>query len=489
MNAFLTFLLKNVIYRSFSSHILAPMRSNAKLDNALRVLNLVSNKKIGIDIESCRSHLMLVEDMLENNANHPVGNNSATTEMSIPSSILQMEQGLGIDVCFLLHAVSSCGSKRDLWGGIQYHCLAIITGFIPNVYVGSSLISLYGRCALLGDAYRVFEEMPVRNVVSWTTIIVGFAQEWHIDKCFQLFHQMKGLVLKPNYFTYTSLLSACMGNGALGHGRGVHCQIIQMGFHSYLHINNALIAMYSKCGAIDDALYIFENMVGMDVVTWNTMITGYAQHGLAQEAINLFEMMIKQGVNPDAITYLGVLSSCRHGGLVKEGQACFNSMVEHGVQPELDHYSCIVDLLGRAGFLLEACDFIQNMPVSPNAVIWGSLLSSSRLHGNVWVGIQAAESRLLLEPECSATLQQLANLYASVAWWNQVARVRTLMKRKDVKPNCGCSWIEVKSKIYRFEAQDKSNSRMSDILLMIDSLIGHMSSLSLHSQMLEEGNT
>ncbi|XP_061338365.1 pentatricopeptide repeat-containing protein At2g37320-like [Gastrolobium bilobum] len=494
MNALLirnpTSCLKNQIFRPFSSHKLVPRRANKGLTNALRVLNLVSPKKSGTDIENRRSHLRLIEDILENNATNPLGGNSATlrttTEITIQSSVLQMEQGLGVDVCFLSHVVSSCGSNRDLWGGIQYHCLAITTGFTANVYVGSSLISLYSRCALLGDAYRVFGEMRERNVVSWTAIIAGFAQEWRVDICLELFHQMRGSTLKPNNFTYTSLLSACMGSGALGHGRGAHCQIIQMGFHSYLHIDNALIAMYSKCGVIDDALYIFENMVGRDVVTWNSMISGFAQHGLAREAINLFEEMIRQSVNPDAVTYLSVLSSCRHGGLVKEGQVYFNSMVEHGVQPGLDHYSCIVDLLGRAGLLLEARDFIQNIPVHPNAVIWGSLLSSSRLHGSVWIGIQAAESRLLLEPGCSATLQQLANLYASVGWWNQVARVRKLMKDKGLKPNPGCSWIEIKSKVHRFEAQDKSHSKMPDILLIMDNLIDHMSSLSLQSQMSEE---
>lgn len=484
--------LKNQILRPFSSHKLAPKkRANKELSNALRVLNLVSPKKSVTDNENRRCHLRLVEDMLENSATNNSLVCNSTTEKTIQSSVLEMEQeqGLGVDVCFLSHAVSSCGSKRDLCGGIQYHSLAITTGFIANVYVGSSLISLYSRCALLGDAYKVFEEMPERNVVSWTAIIAGFAQEWRVDTCLELFRLMRGSALMtPNYFTYTSLLSACMGSGALGHGRGAHCQIMKMGFHSYLHVDNALIAMYSKCGAIDDALCIFENMVGRDVVTWNSMIAGYAHHGRAQEAISLFEEMIKQGVNPDAVTYLGILSSCRHGGLVKEGQVFFNSMVEHGLQPELDHYSCIVDLLGRAGLLLEALDFIQNMPVCPNAVIWGSLLSSSRLHGSVWIGIRAAESRLLLEPGCSATLLQLANLYASVGWWNQVARVRKLMKDKGLKPNPGCSWIEVKSKVHGFEAQDKSNSRMTDILLIIDSLVDHMNSLSLQSHMSEEEN-
>ncbi|ESW26688.1 hypothetical protein PHAVU_003G140000 [Phaseolus vulgaris] len=498
MNAFLTrnpsFCLRNPNFRPFSSHKWSPMKSNKGLTNALRVLNLVSPKKRGTDVKSRQSHLRLIDNMLENNATItiPLGHNSptlrTTTEMSIQSSVLQMEQRFGVDVCFLSQAVSSCGSKRDLWGGIQYHCLAITTGFIANVYVGSSLISFYSRCALLDDAYRMFGEMPVRNVVSWTAIIAGFSQEWRVDMCVELFRQMMGSDLRPNYFTYTSLLSACMGSGALEYGRCAHCQIIHLGFHSYLHIDNALIAMYSKCGAIDEALYIFENMEGRDIVTWNTVISGYAQHGLAQEAISLFEEMLKQGVNPDAVTYLSVLSSCRHGGLIKEGQVYFNSMIEHGVQPELDHYSCIVDLLGRAGLLVEARDFVQNMPVFPNAVVWGSLLSSSRLHGSVQIGIEAAESRLLLEPGCSATLQQLANLYARVGWWNQAARVRKLMKDKGLKPNRGCSWVEVKSKIHRFEAQNKSNSRMTEIVLTMNSLIHHMDSLNLQSQMCEEEN-
>ncbi|CAI8613401.1 unnamed protein product [Vicia faba] len=484
---------KNQVFRPFSFHKSGPKKPNKVLTNALRVLKLVSPKITVTDIENRRSHLRLVEDILDNTAINSLGDDNSVilktvTQPTVESSVLDMEQGLGIDVCFLSHALSSCGYKRDLYGGIQYHCLAITTGFIANVYVGSSLISLYGRCGLLRDAYCVFDEMSERNVVSWTAIIAGFAQEWRVDMCLELFRQMRSLELEPNYFTYTSLLSACMSSGALGHGKGIHCQIIRVGFLCYLHVDNALVAMYSKCGAIDDALYIFENMVNKDVVTWNSMIVGYAHHGLAPEAICLFDEMTKQGVNPDAVTFLGILSSCRHGGLVREGQFYFSSMVDHGLQPELDHYSCIVDLLGRAGLLLEALDFIKNMPVCPNAVIWGSLLSSSRLHGSVWIGIRAAESRLSLEPGCAATLLQLANLYASVGWWTHVARVRKLMKDKGLKPNPGCSWIEVKNKVHRFEAQDKSNSRMNDILLMMENLVDHMSGLSLHFKMSEEEN-
>ncbi|KAF5178932.1 Pentatricopeptide repeat-containing protein, partial [Thalictrum thalictroides] len=167
-----------------------------------------------------------------------------------------------------------------------------------------------------------------------------------------------------------------------------------MGFSSYVHIGNALISMYSKCGNVVQALYIFERMKVKDIVTWNSMIAGYAQHGLADLALNMLKEMEKFEIKPDAITFLAVLSSCRHAGLVELGQLCFKFMVQHGLEPDLDHYSCIVDLLGRAGLVEEAKHFIDKMPIFPNAVIWGSLLSSCRLHGKVQIGIEAAENRL-----------------------------------------------------------------------------------------------
>ncbi|OMP03613.1 hypothetical protein COLO4_10309 [Corchorus olitorius] len=204
------------------------------------------------------------------------------------------------------------------------------------------------------------------------------------------------------------------------------------------------------------------------------------------EAIDLFKKMKHEKIKPDAITFLGVLSSCRHAGLVEQGRAYFDSMVVHGVEPELDHYSCVVDLLGRAGLLEEARDFILKMPISPNAVIWGSLLSSCRLHGSIWIGIEAAECRLLLEPECAATHVQLANLYASARQWDKAARVRKLMKDRGLKTSPGYSWIEVKNEVYRFRAEDKSNSKVTDILGVLGCLVDHMRMLGYVPEMHEE---
>ncbi|XP_031257834.1 pentatricopeptide repeat-containing protein At2g37320 [Pistacia vera] len=490
-------------YRPFYSQKLKQRTPSKRLDEALRVLDIISPKtKVS---SSGQTHLRLIQDFLQTDSNHldvgqHFGNDFVCSNSTAGLSNV-FDEMFDYDVensnsiithrdlhkeSVLSNAVSLCGSARDIHGGAQYHCLAIRSGYVANVYVGSSLISLYSKCGEMVAAYKVFQELPVRNVVSWTAIIAAFAQEWQIEMCLELYRMMRNSTSKPNDFTFTSILSACTGSGALGQGRSAHCQSIQMGFDSYIQVANALVSMYCKCGSLEDSFYVFNNMHTKDIVSWNSMIAGYAQHGLAEQAIDLFEEMKKQKVKPDAIAFLSVLSSCRHAGLVEKGKGYLNSMVEHGVEPELDHYSCLVDLLGRAGLIEEAQDFIQKMPIYPNAVIWGSLLASSRLHGDVWVGIQAAESRLLLEPECAATHVQLANLYASVKFWDQAARVRKLMKDKGLKTNPGHSWIEIKNALYRFRAEDKSITRLAEILAVVDCLVDHMKSLGYEPEMQQE---
>ncbi|KAL6336349.1 hypothetical protein AAG906_014519 [Vitis piasezkii] len=474
----------SVSFSSYGSSFSQTIKRKTKTHKQLGILNLVSPTTDCA--ENRQTHLRLIQDFLpiptnqfaQKRASDDFAHSNSLEETSnmLETNFLNEEESI-VDASALSHALSLCASSRSLKSGVQFHCLAIRTGFVGNVYVGSCLISFYSKCGELCHAYRVFEEMPVKNVVSWTAIIAGFAQEWRVDGCLELYSRMRNSTLKPNDLTFTCLLSTCTGGGSLGRGRSAHCQTIEMGFDSYVHVANALISMYCKCGNVEDAYYIFERMDGKDIVSWNSMIAGHAQHGLAVQAIDLFEEMKKQKLKPDAITFLGVLSSCRHVGLVKQGQFYFNSMVEHGVKPELDHFACVVDLLGRAGLLEEARDFIVKMPIHPNAIIWGSLLSSCRLHGSVWLGIEAAENRLLLEPECAATHLQLANLYASVGCWDQAARVRKLMKGKGLKTEPGCSWIEVRNEIYRFRAEEWSNGGLTEISAVVDSLADHMRSL------------
>ncbi|XP_059305684.1 pentatricopeptide repeat-containing protein At2g37320 [Lycium ferocissimum] len=418
----------------------------------------------------------------EQNYRHPLNKKLSflnSNEDSISLLFRLHTEGSKIGVSLVSNAMSLCASRKDFSIGIQVHCLVIVNGFLSNVYVGSSLISLYSSFGEVVDAYQVFDEMSVRNVVSWSAMLNGFAQENELDMCLKLYKGMKGLGLKPNEFTFSSLLSACMGNGCFGHGRSIHCQIICTGFDSYLHVLNAVLSMYCKCGEVKDALRVFENAKSKDLVSWNSMICGYGQQGHAIQAIELFEEMKKQKVRPDSITFLGVLSSCRHAGFVKEGMYYFNSMVDYGVKPELDHYSCIVDLLGRARLLEEAREFIKKMPIQPNGVIWGSLLMSCRLQGNFRLGIEAAENRLALEPGSTSTHLQLVNLYVGLGYWDQAARVQKLMKEKGIKRDPGYSWIEISNQVFRFTAEDLSMGRNKSIANLVDILVDHMRSFGV----------
>ncbi|KFK36618.1 hypothetical protein AALP_AA4G147200 [Arabis alpina] len=435
--------------RSLNREITHEVTEVERRARALRVLDIISSKSGGVS--NRQNHLGFVQEFLQTDSRRfrdqaisedfdisrtKNGVSKVLKEVMLENSSSSVNDGWSFDAYGLSSAVSSCGFNRDFRTGFGFHCLALKSGFVSDVYVGSSLVVLYRDSGDLDNAHKVFDEMPERNVVSWTAMISGFAQEWRVDICLKLYSKMRNSTSDPNDYTFTALLSACTGSGALGQGRSVHCQTLQMGFKSYLHISNALISMYCKCGDLKDAFRIFDQFLNKDVVSWNSMIAGYAQHGLATQAIELFEVMMpKSGTKPDAITYLGVLSSCRHAGMVEEGRKYFDLMAERGLKPELNHYSCLIDLLGRFGLLQEALELIENMPMEPNPVIWGSLLFSCRVHGDVWTGIRAAEERLMLEPECAATHVQLANLYASVRYFQEAATVRKRMKDKGLRTN------------------------------------------------------
>ncbi|XP_010529765.1 PREDICTED: pentatricopeptide repeat-containing protein At2g37320 [Tarenaya hassleriana] len=468
--------------RSLSISVVTSKTSEAeRRARALRVLDIISSEPDRAPVRQNHRIIHHFQDCGVSRSRDRISsflNEILREESSSSDSSCIQQDGSRFDASDLSHAVSSCGSNRDFRTGLGFHCLALKSGFISNVYVGTSLIALYGKLGELDNAYKAFDEMPEKNVVSWTAVISGFAQEWRVDICLELYSKMRNSASKANDFTFTTLLTACTGSGALGQGRSVHSQTLQLGFTSYIHISNALISMYCKCGSLEDALCIFNQMPDTDVVSWNSMIAGYAQHGLVRQAIELFEELVTENrIKPDGITYLGVLSSCRHGGLVRKGRHYFKLMFRHGLDPELDHYSCLVDLLGRFGLLQEAFHLIQSMPMNPNAVIWGSLLSSSRVHGDVWMGIRASEERLVLEPECPATHVQLANLYASVGYWKEAARVRKEMKDRGLRTNPGCSWIEINNSVFRFRAEDSSNIRVLEIVRLLHYLFDHMTCL------------
>eukprot|EP01018_Ginkgo_biloba_P031291 Gb_27329 [translate_table: standard] len=384
-------------------------------------------------------------------------------------------EGVKSDKFTLASVLSACLFLGCLNYGKQVHAHTIRIGLESNVSVENALVSMYDKCRNIENARLVFDKMAERSVVSWTAIISGYVHQKHDEEALKLFCQMQRSDMKPNQFTFATVLSACGSLAALENGKQILAYTIKTGFLSHVCVENALVTMYAQCGNIKDARQMFENMPEKDVVSWNAMIAGCAQHGHGKEALQLFEQMQWKGVNPDCITFVCILSACRHAGLVYEGNHYFDSMIqEYGIKPRAEHYACMVDLLGRAGHLDQAMGFIQKIPVEPGASVWRTLLGACRIHGNMELGKFAAERILELEPQVAETYVLLSNIYAAAGRWDEVAKVRNLMKERRVIKEPGCSWIEVQNRVHAFIVRDRSHPQMEDILSKLEELTRQM---------------
>eukprot|EP01018_Ginkgo_biloba_P024036 Gb_18979 [translate_table: standard] len=381
---------------------------------------------------------------------------------------------------------------KKMPGRNAFSWTAMIAGYIQNGHVDEALklfqkmperdvvswttmIAGLSQKGYVDEAQKLFEQMPERDVVSWTAMIAGYAQNGYFDEALKLFHQMQKTDVKPNSDTFASVLPACANLAALEQGKEIHEDIIKNGYMSDVFVGNALVDMYVKCGSIQDACNVFEKMPRRDVISWTAMILGYAMQGCGKEALQLFQQMQESGTNPDHVTFVGVLSACCHAGLVDDGWQYFDCMSQsYHVTPIMEHYCCMVDLLGRAGRLDEAQEFINKMPIKPDAAVWGSLLRACRSHTNVELGAHVAERIFELEPKNSAPYVLLSNIYAAAGKWDDIEKMRKMMEERRVKKKPGCSWIEVNKQVYTFFVGDRSHPQTKEIYAKLGRLSGQM---------------
>eukprot|EP01018_Ginkgo_biloba_P019597 Gb_25048 [translate_table: standard] len=369
---------------------------------------------------------------------------------------------------------------------------AMIAGYAQNGRVDEALIlfqnipeqdvvswtTIIAGCAQNGridEAFELFQKMPGKNVVSWTAMIAGFVQNEHFDEALKLFQRMQLTDVKPNADTFTSVLPACANLAALENGKTVHEDIIRRGSQFDVFVGNALVDMYAKCGRIDDACRVFDKMPKRSVISWTAMIVGYGMHGYGKEALKIFEQMQHSDMIPNHVTFLGVLSACCHAGLVDDGWHYFHCMTQYyHITPTMKHYCCMVDLLGRAGRLDEAQDFINKMPIKPDADVWVSLLGACRIHADIKLGECVAEWLFELDPRNAAPYVLLSNIYAAAGRWNDIEKVRNMMKDRKVKQKPGCSWIEVNKQVHAFLVGDRSHPQAEEIYKKLERLSGQM---------------
>ncbi|CAO2831327.1 unnamed protein product, partial [Amaranthus hypochondriacus] len=321
-------------------------------------------------------------------------------------------------------ALKASAGIQPLSYGLEVHTRVIKSGMGFHPFVGSTLVDMYCKHGRIDEAMKLHDRLEEQNIVSWNSIISGCILHDQNEEALKIFALMLEMGNKPDNFTYATVLDTCANLATVGLGKQIHAQIIKHKLQEDVYIVSTLVDMYSKCGNMQDSQLMFGRAVERDFVTWNAMICGFAYHGFAEEALKIFEEMKRAKVQPNHATFIAVLRACGHIGLVQEGWDYFCSMQSYGLDPQLDHYSCMVDMLGKSGKVGKALELIEDMPFEADDVIWRTLLSVCKMFGNVEVAEKAANSILRLDPEDSSVYILLANIYADAGMWYEVSRIR-----------------------------------------------------------------
>ncbi|XP_027358996.1 putative pentatricopeptide repeat-containing protein At3g49142 [Abrus precatorius] len=442
--------------------------------------------------------------------------------------------------------LKACSCSDNLRFGLQLHGAVLKVRLDSNLFVGNGLIAMYGKCGCLLEARFILDEMPIRDVVSWNSMVSGYVQNMRFDDALEICREMEGMRQKPDAgtmatlmpavtntspdnvlyvkdmfmnlekkslvswnvmitvymknsmpgeavelylqmekgevepdaITCASVLPACGDLSALLLGRRIHEYVERKKLCPNLLLENALIDMYARCGCLQDAKKVFDRMKFRDVASWTSLISAYGVTGQGYNAVALFTEMQNSGQSPDSIAFVAILSACSHAGLLDEGKVYFKQMTdEYRITPRIEHFACLVDILGRAGKVEEAYNFIKQMPMEPNERIWGTLLSSCRVYSNMDIGLLAADKLLQLAPEESGYYVLLSNIYAKAGRWKEVTAIRSLMKRRRIRKMPGISNVELNNQVHTFLAGDTSHPQSKEVYEELGVLVGKMKEL------------
>uniref|UniRef100_A0A0E0JQC7 DYW domain-containing protein n=1 Tax=Oryza punctata TaxID=4537 RepID=A0A0E0JQC7_ORYPU len=364
----------------------------------------------------------------------------------------------------------------------QLHALAARSGLAANTSVANCFMSVYARGGGADLARQVFEEMPraSRDLVSWNAVISAHAQNGLAVEALELYRRMRGPEgggVEPDAVTLVGVLSSCAHTGARRVGLDVERYVRERipGFRNNLPLCNALINFHARCGSLPEAHELFDEMPERSIVSWTALIIGYGMHGQGDVAVDLFEMMVSEATAPDNVAMVGLLSACSHAGMYDEGRKYFSTMErDYCLQPKLEHYTCMVDLLGRAGRLDEARELIASMPMAADGAVWGALLGACKIHRNVEMGEEAFKRVINLEPTNVGYYVLMANIYTDAGQLDGVAKVRAMMRQRGLKKEPGCSYVEHKGKVHLFMADDHSHpeaKRIYELVVKLERMV------------------
>ncbi|KAL6206168.1 hypothetical protein ACLB2K_023417 [Fragaria x ananassa] len=364
----------------------------------------------------------------------------------------------------------------------KLHAQIIFSGLHQNPFVASKLVAKYVELSdsSMEDARKVFDELTERDEFVWNVAIQGYANVGPFAEAIKMSNAMRVSGLPPNRYTYPFVLKACGAMRDGKQGKVVHGQIVKAGLELQVFVGNALVALYSKCGEVEVSRRVFEELPKKDLVSWNSMISGYIANGYPNEGVEVFRAMLQDdgACLPEHATLVCVLPACveassvevGHAGMVAKGLEIFDKMEEYGVEKNEKHYACIVDLLGRAGLLDRAVKFIESMPIQAGKDVYGALLGACRIHNNIELAEETAEKLFVLDPENAGRYILLASMYEDAGRWEDAARVRRLIREKNIKKPTGRSSIEVECIYHTFGADDESHPYTDQIFDTLERL-------------------
>ncbi|KAL5576751.1 hypothetical protein UlMin_018450 [Ulmus minor] len=373
--------------------------------------------------------------------------------------------------------IKACADLSTPRLGRHVHSHALVFGYGLDSFVQAALVTFYAKSGDLGVSLKVFDKMPQRTVVAWNSMISGYEQNGCSREAIGMFHRMREEGVEPDSTTFVSVLSACSQLGAMDLGCLVHDHAISHGFHLNVVLGTSLINMYARCGNVSKAREVFDSMEERNVISWTAMISAYGVHGYGVQAMELFRQMKAQGPRPNNVTFVAVLSACAHSGLVQEGRMAYTSMKQdYGIVLGVEHQVCMVDMLGRAGLLNEASQFIKEHnkgepEPEPAPAVWTAMLGACKMHKNFDLGVEVAEHLLAVEPENPGHYVMLSNIYALAGKMERVETIRNMMIKKRLKKEVGYSTIELDQKTHLFSMGDKSHPFSNEIYKFLDELM------------------
>lgn len=376
----------------------------------------------------------------------------------------------------VIMASGLCSNLELIDSGYQLHAWVIKINIVSDYRILNALLTMYADIGAVEELNKAFNKNENTDIVSWCAVISGYFQNGLYESSAGLLCEMHRKGLKPNEYGFSSALSSCANLPLIDQGRQIHCLALKSGCDLDVCVGNSLINLYAKCGYLNDARLAFDVMPTHDITSWNSLIHGYSNHGFGCKSLELFDEMLESEPSlPNHSTFLGLLVGCNHMGYFSEAKKFFNLMEErYGLVPCASHYTCMVDVMGRAGNLEEALCIIKEMPYEPDALVWKSLLGSCRLQGNLELGKFAAEKVIELSPKDSAGYVLLSNLHSMDGDWENAERVRSVMEGKGVKKGAGCSWIEIRNEVHAFHANDESHSKAEMIYQVLNELFSIM---------------